>query len=65
MRMARHSRAALVCTKRALRAGTTERLNAALDEAGSIYIDDLMQTDDAVEGLQAFLEKRRPAWRHR
>jgi 1,4-dihydroxy-2-naphthoyl-CoA synthase len=30
-----------------------------------MYLNELMQTEDAVEGLQAFLEKRDPAWRHR
>jgi len=26
---------------------------------------DLMRTEDAHEGLRAFLEKRKPAWQHR
>jgi 1,4-dihydroxy-2-naphthoyl-CoA synthase len=30
-----------------------------------MYLNELMRTEDAVEGLQAFLEKRDPAWRHR
>ena len=29
------------------------------------YVDDVMRTDDALEGLKAFLEKRPAAWRHR
>lgn len=34
----------------------------ALAEIGSLYLQDLMATPDAVEGLQAFLEKRPPVW---
>ncbi len=64
-RIARHSRAALQCTKRTLRAGAVERISDALDRARGIYVDELMQTADALEGLQAFLEKRRPTWSHR
>ncbi len=29
------------------------------------YLDELMRTEDAKEGLAAFMEKRPPAWRHR
>lgn len=64
-RMARHSRAALVLTKRALLAGRRASLGAALAAARGIYLDDLMQTADALEGLHAFQDKRPPAWSHR
>jgi cyclohexa-1,5-dienecarbonyl-CoA hydratase len=63
--IARHSAAALRATKRALRAGNAAARTAALNEAGRVYLDDLMQTADAVEGLRAFLEKRTPTWVHR
>ena len=62
--MAKHSAAALRQTKRALRAGSAGRVNDALNEVGRIYVEDLMSTRDAVEGLQAFLEKRAPTWSH-
>ncbi len=64
-RMARHSGAALRLTKRALRAGVAALRAEALATAGALYVDDLMRTEDAVEGLRAFLEKRTPAWKNR
>jgi cyclohexa-1,5-dienecarbonyl-CoA hydratase len=27
-----------------------------------MYLDELMKTNDAIEGLNAFLEKRKPVW---
>jgi cyclohexa-1,5-dienecarbonyl-CoA hydratase len=64
-RISRHSGAALRHAKRILQAGRTERRARALEGAGAIYTDELMQTADALEGLQAFIEKRQPTWRHR
>ena len=29
-----------------------------------MYLDELMATQDAVEGIEAFLEKREPKWRN-
>lgn len=34
----------------------------ALEEIGSLYLQELMATPDAAEGLKAFLEKRPPVW---
>ncbi len=42
-----------------------ERFTAALARLEDLYLDDLMRTEDAVEGLNAFLEKRAPRWRNR
>lgn len=61
-RMARHSAAALRHTKKALRTGEAAARASALRETQRIYVDELMLTDDAVEGLRAFLEKRTPEW---
>src|SRR6266849_3926815 len=36
----------------------------ALQRINTLYLDELMRTQDAVEGLQAFLEKRKPVWRN-
>lgn len=64
-RIARHSGTALRVAKRMLRAGERAARTAAFAEAERLYVRDLMQTGDAVEGLTAFLEKRRPVWSHR
>jgi len=34
-----------------------------LEETTGIYLDLLMRTEDAVEGLRAFMEKRKPQWK--
>jgi cyclohexa-1,5-dienecarbonyl-CoA hydratase len=59
------SRAALIHTKRAIRAAAGHGFDGALAEAERIYLTELMKTDDAVEGLNAFIEKRKPQWKHR
>ena len=63
-RLAAPSGAALRAAKRALRAAAAPGADA-LRAAEHVYVDDLMRTDDAVEGLRAFLEKRPPVWTHR
>ena len=50
---------------RAVRIGLESRLRSELPRLERLYLDDLMQTADAVEGLDAFLAKRQPQWRHR
>lgn len=63
-RIARHSAASLRHAKQMLRARDRSADLQALEAAGAIYVDALMATDDAVEGLRAFVEKRTPVWRH-
>lgn len=63
-RIARHSGAALRLAKQALRLGTREAAPDALRQASRIYLDGVMATADALEGLRAFTEKRDPQWRH-
>lgn len=38
------------------------RVKEKLQAVEAMYFDELMQTNDAVEGLNAFLEKRKPVW---
>jgi cyclohexa-1,5-dienecarbonyl-CoA hydratase len=63
-RLLPRSASSLRLAVRAARAGWAKRFREALDEAERLYLDDLMATHDAVEGLQSFLEKRDPVWRN-
>jgi len=49
---------------RAVRANLMSRLEKELPALEALYLDELMATSDAVEGLQAFLDRRPPVWRH-
>jgi cyclohexa-1,5-dienecarbonyl-CoA hydratase len=49
---------------RAVRTGFAERFSRELARLERVYLDELMATHDAVEGLQAFTEKRAPQWRN-
>ena len=50
---------------RAAREPFAELARARLDHVEALYLDKLMATRDAHEGLNAFIEKRRPKWAHR
>jgi len=50
---------------RAARGEATGRLGEALDAVERLYLDGLMKTRDAVEGLDAFLGKRPAKWENR
>ncbi|MDO9535150.1 MAG: enoyl-CoA hydratase/isomerase family protein [Bacillota bacterium] len=52
----------LALTKKAALAGLRKNLVDGLKDIDEIYLKELMPTNDAVEGLQAFMEKRRPVW---
>jgi len=39
-------------------------VSADLDRVEKLYLDGLMNSNDAVEGLNAFVEKRSPQWKH-
>lgn len=58
------SAVALRLARRAVREAASRPFEQAIGEAERLY-DRLMQTEDATEGLRAFLEKRQPVWRHR
>ena len=62
--LAPRSAAALSCAVAAARAPRVRELRERLAEVESLYLDRLMATRDANEGLAAFLAKRAPRWEH-
>lgn len=66
MRLRELSAPALEATRRALDAGAYgASFTGALTTIENIYLNDLMKTEDAHEGVKAFMEKRKPQWRNR
>jgi cyclohexa-1,5-dienecarbonyl-CoA hydratase len=49
--------------RRAIYQGIDSDFKTALAGVTKIYLKDLIATEDAVEGLRAFLEKRKPKWK--
>lgn len=60
------SAVALRYAKASTRLGQSEQFTPleALQRINTLYLDELMRTQDATEGLRAFLEKRKPKWRN-
>jgi cyclohexa-1,5-dienecarbonyl-CoA hydratase len=52
-------------TKKTVKAGLIDDLEPSLKAIEDIYLNELMRSADAHEGLKAFLEKRRPEWKNR
>jgi cyclohexa-1,5-dienecarbonyl-CoA hydratase len=59
------SAAALAFTKEAIDLGRGRSLDSALTQMEALYLNELMKTYDATEGINAFMEKRKPEWRNR
>jgi cyclohexa-1,5-dienecarbonyl-CoA hydratase len=57
------SPAALAMAKKAAYAWDAIHFDKGLARAEKIYLEELMQTHDAREGINAFLEKRKPNWK--
>jgi cyclohexa-1,5-dienecarbonyl-CoA hydratase len=52
-------------TKRAVRVGSAGSFADGLAAVEELYLGPLMDTEDAREGLAAFMEKRSPVWKNR
>ena len=61
-RLSSLSPAALALTKKAVYAWDAMHFDKGLARAEKIYLYELMKTEDAQEGIRAFLEKRKPRW---
>jgi len=64
-KLANNSAVVLQLTKRAFIEGATQNYGEAIKKIEDIYLNELMKTSDANEGLSAFLEKRQPVWKNK
>lgn len=55
----------LKLAKRAVDRSLYVSVDEAISKVEELYLGDLMQTEDAHEGLTAFMEKRRPEWKNK
>ncbi len=63
--LAGKSASSLRLAVKAARLGFTERMVAKLAKVEDLYLNELMKTRDAVEGLEAFLAKRPAKWENK
>ena len=63
--LARKSASSLACAVTAARGGYLSEVRRRIGEVERLYLEHLMQTRDANEGLAAFIAKRHPIWEHR
>jgi len=63
--LAPRSASSLRFALRAARTGLEERVRGRIAAVEKLYLDGLMSTRDAVEGLTAFIEKRPARWEDR
>ena len=59
------SGAVLRIALKGLREISLKNFSLGLERSEELYLKELLQTHDVEEGVQAFLEKRKPHWRHR
>jgi cyclohexa-1,5-dienecarbonyl-CoA hydratase len=65
VRLRELSAPALEAARRAIDMGRGRSFEEALTKVEDLYLNELMKTDDAREGVNAFMEKRKPLWRNR
>lgn len=63
-RLTPKSASSLSIAYEAFRRDLSEHFHESIRELEGLYLKRLMITEDAREGIQAFLEKRRPSWRN-
>ena len=60
-----NSAAALGMTRMALDIGGQIGFESTMTNVENLYLHELMKTEDAEEGVRAFMEKRKPRWRNK
>ncbi len=63
-RFSRYSASVLSFAKKSIDTGLTAPIMSHIHSAEELYLSELMRTHDAIEGLNAFLEKRKPIWKN-
>jgi cyclohexa-1,5-dienecarbonyl-CoA hydratase len=61
-RLSKLSPAALAVTKKAIYTWDAMHFDKGLALSEKVYLEELMKTTDAHEGIRAFMEKREPKW---
>jgi cyclohexa-1,5-dienecarbonyl-CoA hydratase len=64
-KLASNSAVVMQLTKRAFIEGANQNYSNSIKKIEDIYLNELMKTDDANEGLAAFMEKRQPVWKNK
>ncbi len=64
-RLYRQSASSLRFAKKAFRLAQSADFDERLAAVERLYLEELMKTGDATEGLNAFIEKRKPVWKGR
>ncbi len=60
-----YSAISLRLTKKAVEQALYERVPVAIRRAEDIYLNELMRSHDAMEGLKALMEEREPQWKNK
>lgn len=64
-RLCELSASSLAMARAALDLGGRTGFESALANVENLYLHELMKTEDAQEGVRAFMEKRKPEWRNK
>jgi cyclohexa-1,5-dienecarbonyl-CoA hydratase len=46
-------------------AGLDANFDSALERVENVYLNELMKTRDATEGVRSFMDKRKPEWKNK